>query len=436
MKQISLTVRLISLALALSLLVVILPQHIDAVDNSTYSQTTLSSEYLEKYYFFIQNQDFHVTGNQSNGGPLCRRNRQTGQVDILLSGNVTDLALASDRVFVIIDQGELGYVEIQTGDYYTLFKRQGLWRLLSFPSKLFYAIEQSVYSYNLDSSNEEHIATFVSMETYLPLNNRYISWVKTGEEFYVRDLQDNIDLQFNTYEQSLAYCRDATAIPEDIQESISRAARIASSAVGFPLPDYPIGSFFTDDHEYCGHHDDGICDFNEEACNCRYYSGSIQCAAFAKYAVDRYAHLSESQGDYIRQYNDAHDIIDEDTGVGGERFYTSLAQAPRGSYVRVSRNASSCFSGHSFVVVTNYPSEQKMTIYECNLYDNCQVTSRTVSYSELAKSYYMYFISFHEFSTAPTYYDQWSHRIPCSLPDCSGYVLEAHTSGSVCLICQ
>lgn len=187
--------------------------------------------------------------------------------------------------------------------------------------------------------------------------------------------------------------------------------------------DYPSGSYFTNDGGPCGHHGTGSCSYWGN-CNCKAYSGTIQCVALAKYASDRYAHKSDWNPSSA-------DIIETDIQFTSESqviaFFSSIQT---GAYIRLSYYSEAQYeqSGFHSMFFVKYDNNF-ITTYECNLAGNCNVRILRRTPSEFLSDYRnvwgIYRVS-HKFSNGPCLsYDTEYHKIYCSR-GCGGYIYEAH----------
>ena len=203
---------------------------------------------------------------------------------------------------------------------------------------------------------------------------------------------------------------EADAASQVEMQSYARAI----APVSLPLPEYPVGSYFTKDGEYCGHHDTGTCDYYG-GCNCKPYDASIQCVGFAKSASDRYAHRTS----WTRPDGDT----EWDVYIGTESLAKQfMVRMSRGSYVTFYSPS------HSFVVLST--SGSSMTTYDCNVNNDCRVTVENRTYASIASKYgtVEYGLT-HHFNGKVSKLNSQYHTVACS-SDCTGYTLQAHYASS------
>ncbi len=228
----------------------------------------------------------------------------------------------------------------------------------------------------------------------------------------VTQTSESMDVPVTMKLEAEPHLHDAEADAASQLEMQSYARAI--TPVSLPLPEYPAGSYFTKDGEYCGHHGDDTCDYYG-GCNCLPYDGSIQCIGFAKYACDRYAHRTawtRPDGDVERNV----DITDDYK----TKFF--IIRMGYGSYVTFYHPE------HSIVVLSTY--SDSFISYECNLYNDCRVTVETRSYLDISKKYGEKGVEYglsHHFNGKASKLNSQYHTVACS-SDCTGYTLKAHYS--------
>ncbi|MCM1299372.1 MAG: hypothetical protein NC203_04910 [Firmicutes bacterium] len=106
------------------------------------------------------------------------------------------------------------------------------------------------------------------------------------------------------------------------------------------------------------------------SCDCKYYAGSIQCMAFAKYCHTIYNKTKESDMDGI--HGDGSLV-----SLNKSNLYSYLTKAGKKSYLRN--------SGHSIFVVTY--TTTTVEFYDANYEGKCIVHHLNVSYDEFVKRF-------------------------------------------------
>lgn len=181
----------------------------------------------------------------------------------------------------------------------------------------------------------------------------------------------------------------------------------------YPLSNYPVGSYYTYNGTACSSHANCT---PSVSCNCKKYGGGIQCAGFARYASDQYAHLS-SWVNTNADYNNSTRTIS--SASGAQTLFSSFGV---GSYIRC---ANSGGGAHSFVIKTK--TSTGIEVYECNITGLCKVGVRTLTWSNI-NSYYSSIIESkkHTFDGLISKYNADQHKVKCSTTGCLGYIFQHH----------
>ena len=206
----------------------------------------------------------------------------------------------------------------------------------------------------------------------------------------------------------------------------------------FPLDEYPVGSYFTISGDACTDHSNKSITHYDGNCNCKVYGRASQCMGFARYASDRYAHLtfktSSSNGwlkqrgacAYINEKAPDEDNLDTATAVR-----EAFAKLTVGAYVRLNRldgETRAKDSGHSFVIV-KFTSNGVIT-YDCNVKGQCDISLVERTYNSIANSSFAYVANTvsHDFTGPIAKYSAAYHAVYCE--GCSGYILKSHYTTS------
>ena len=272
---------------------------------------------------------------------------------------------------------------------------------------------------------------------------------ENGEKYAYDIATDNMTWIESIYEVDELLTTPYTESVGDALGQINTYAMVPiETSISFPLSNYPVGSYFTDNGGPCYDHKTEYClpnYWDDDECNCKLYGWSAQCMGFARYASDQYAHLAfdeygstgwlDARGNCTTEYDAAStDVLDNAADVR-----SVFAHLTKGTYVRLERSV----GGHSFVIVRNLDTDgngdyDSVVTYDCNLDSSCGISLNTRTYSDIAGYYdYIENIVEHDFSEASTRYSFTYHLNGCS--GCSGYILEGHyttdSAGNTCDAC-
>ena len=88
---------------------------------------------------------------------------------------------------------------------------------------------------------------------------------------------------------------------------------------------------------------------------------------------------------------------------------------------------------NNYSVIILSTSNSQVTFYECNYDRKCGVSTRTVTYAKVSSEYATIELTLsHNFSDSSDYskYNASEHKVKCANTNCTGYIYEAHTSGT------
>lgn len=212
-----------------------------------------------------------------------------------------------------------------------------------------------------------------------------------------------------------------------------RAALPIGPYYRLPLPEYPTGSYFTNDGTPCVNHN-----------NCRRYACTNQCDGFARYVHEKYNHKLGSA--WSAPYEPAGDTSTAKkyyrfTSDSELRLYFSTLS--KSAYVRMSKdNAANDSNGdgsHSFVYI--YHSTNGAYLYEANRDNKCGVQYHFRTFTDIRGAYPYGFkhVSHHYAKTGVNVSTDY-HRVACTTSGCTAYIIDLHTNvstptGHICKVC-
>lgn len=181
---------------------------------------------------------------------------------------------------------------------------------------------------------------------------------------------------------------------------------------------YPDNSYFSTSGNACTHHyyTNANCTYTN-SCGCKAYSGAIQCVGFAKYAADKYAHLSSwnpvsgDKDDTDVRMKDESDVI---------AYFSKLTT---GAYVIMSKTGDTTYHACMFINL----SSTSVNTYDCNFTHDCKVSHKSYTFSEFMtfSPWVSYYVS-HSYGNQYGSYNSNYHKQYCTTSGCNGYRLEQH----------
>ncbi len=397
--------------------------------------TMLNEPYLTEYTPFIFTNyndfslvpDFLMKNFEYTEGSLYIRNNMTKESYLLLE-NVTDFGALNQQIYAIINKKQIGYVDLETSQYIELWnsKNADLHRILVSADHIYFADGDTIYRMLPSGDNVETIATFDGMQTYYPLSNYRISWVNAQGDCFVYHLDTGVQESYTVNDYTyLVLSSSIDELSQDINTAEINAAKLQND-ISLPLSEYPVGSYFNRyKNQPCTCHDSSNCGYSGN-CDCTPYFSSSQCMGFARYAADKYAHVSEN-GFNWRSPGD-HSI--KSTSVS-QSAYTSdynMQTYLSGTYMRVTATATN--QAHSILVSAN--SGSSLTIYECNYSGPCKIGTRVLTFAQFRAKYTINDVVKHNFTGTPEYYNTNYHKVPCNISGCTQACLLQPHSGSAC----
>ena len=187
----------------------------------------------------------------------------------------------------------------------------------------------------------------------------------------------------------------ATMKMDSYWETVESKSSVRTTYDRLPVPGYPNGSYYTDDHGPCSCHDE--CDIyipegeDDSRCyilgvgsgNCKRYdnTGSIQCKGFADYIYCLYNGVDIND----RYKIDTSSYASIPNNSTGEALLQNLfSSLPVGSNVRVVIRT----TGGKHSIIVSGKSSTGITVYDANSDgETCIVKNRTFTWSQLANKY-------------------------------------------------
>lgn len=221
-------------------------------------------------------------------------------------------------------------------------------------------------------------------------------------------------------------------VPAEIAELNMVTPYAISVPVTFPLPQYPVGSYFSETNEACTCHPDNCSIYG--GCDCIYYRGGIQCEGFGRYVLDRYANIISPKN--ASWYSDKDDHWHDDTiKFNGpeevKRFFQGSPYAKYGTYLRFDHMRSNGKMGTHTAIIAGITSTS-VTLYDANYTDSshpCMVQLITYSFSNFTEDFQaVNRIVAHSFTGTIEQATSKYHTVKCAYDGCEGYIYEEHAS--------
>lgn len=423
---------LLMVCICLSMVIPVLSTTFVYADN--YFSIDYSNEVSTLYFPFIYTDEDWLNQligeNSCTTGYVYCQNYSTGEIHLILSKPTKIILETPNALFCVTENNTIvrtDYLGLRQETIYTaaygsitVAARDGSDIYLSEDSNLVYFDAES-YSSTLLYRTENIVAM-------LPISEQRLTWRDSSGQEYLLDLSTKQNTALSDQDLNNLQYSNSTPV---VQSSITPYA--IQLQLDFPLPDYPAGSYFTNnglactDHSISGIHLAGTC-------NCKMYCGSTQCYGFALYASDQYVHISGNQGS--RGASCA--SIAGYTLKNASTAFSYFRSCPKGSYIRLSETAPSGEGNHSIVLVS--VSSSGITIYDCNYEGPCKVSYRFSTYSDLLYRYPYVANAIVHSLTDNRQYSSTYHKIYCSKAGCSGFIYEEHSSvnpgnNATCNVC-
>lgn len=210
-------------------------------------------------------------------------------------------------------------------------------------------------------------------------------------------------------------------------------AAILEPVTKFPLPEYPVGSYYTTTGQACTTHNDV---WNNPNRTCIMYRDAIQCEGFGRYVLDRYANILPSPNSSW-PLTDSHihnEKIAFNTQADVKNFFQNSEYAKYGTYLRFDHEKSNGDPGTHTAVIADITSTS-VTLYDANYTDSshyCMVQMKTYLFSNFIKDFQaINRIAAHSFDGAVKSQNATYHQIPCTVKGCNGYRLEEHYTTAI-----
>ncbi|MBQ3007679.1 MAG: DUF5050 domain-containing protein [Clostridia bacterium] len=164
--------------------------------------------------------------------------------------------------------------------------------------------------------------------------------------------------------------------------SLALTARVGEKTL--PTPEYPVGSYFTDNGEGCTDHRTGVCGWETEGrCNCKaFYNGvplkSVQCYAFARYIYNEcFGEIGETDSETSTNIGSI-----PQGSVTEEGFKALISKTKPGAHIRVRyiKADGVTVSTHSLIILDW--NDAGFSVLESNVDGQCGVGVRRIAYSD------------------------------------------------------
>ena len=393
--------------------------------------------------------DFFNEGELYQENRLYLKNYRTGETTLLVNKNVTESGARGTRIYYIADSNQVEYYDLDTNEITHIYSSTGkaLQNLYVTDVGIYFSEGYKILKAEYESGKVSTVGTYDGMRWFNILTNQQILMevgtddssdylilnTVSGEAVHYEDF-NTADYAAYMLVNSLRVVPLSDTVDEEAYSPYAYDVVNPKTSVSFPLSDYPSGSYYNNYsnkstpctcHKRSGSADK--CEYWN--CDCKMYRESMQCMAFARYAFDVYANMTESQ-----TITAAHHTVAGSSSDGLAQQTLDVKEYTKGTYLRVGPSKTS--ETHSFIIASNTAST--ITVYECNVGDTgqgCIVGMRTFTHEGFASKFYIFDIYKHSWSSYATKYSDRYHKRACSLGSCAGYILELHI-GASCTKCR
>ena len=321
--------------------------------------------YHESNEWFIEN----VIGPTScQEGYLYSKNLESGQIIKLVSQPVEIFREDESGVYFICENN-LFFVDYNGNNIEKVYAANGVLNteiLEVYGDDIYFCEGNKIVKYNRDTDTKSIVAKANNVTMLYIKSDKEIVYQNGNEVHYLninstsksRDVVIDDEYDYNSLFVSDSYDRYASSTKTVSKPVDTNLSNVTST--------YPIGSYFSDYRTKCTHH--GNCDYYG-GCDCVSYASSIQCMGYARWAFDKYAHLS-SWRDHVEGLDNSDVNFQDNSDVIA--FFSSCSA---GAYIRLKRSGSGDYGFHSIFYTRKTSSS--VTTYECNLYGGCEIKSIT-----------------------------------------------------------
>ncbi len=246
-------------------------------------------------------------------------------------------------------------------------------------------------------------------------DDEFLMYNSLTKESVTKDKGDIVDLYVFTYDEN------------ESEQSRTEPFYFRDPNMNAVLDLYPNGSYFTHNGQSCGQHpclhSDGSrwCSY-WDGCNCKSYTGAIQCFGFGKYAASKYAHLNGWNPVSADEYEPSARLTTKSEVIA----YFSKFNI--GSFLWLNNTSA---DNWRHCIFYGGITSNNIIIYDCNYgtasSNRCRVKHAIMTFSAFMSSYDdwgTYAVS-HNYSTC-TNYSSTYHKQFCS--NCSAFRYEEHYS--------
>ena len=374
--------------------------------------------------------EYVIGPSECENGYLYSKDLSTNTIRKLVNVQVDKMEETENCIYFIYDNTVYS-IDYLGKNLHIIFKgsRSLSKKILCYYKSMLYILDDNnLIGIDVENGSSSIVLGNVEMDKMYVKNDKEIVFSK-GEVHHIYNIiSGQIGTAYNDFDASIFYI-DSIEIEDD--SSTTGLLTLTNEQLDTNLiavfNEYPSGSYFSQDGLPCEHHlyNNNNCSY-WGYCNCKNYSGCIQCVAHAKYSSDNYAHKTNDWNAV------SGDIIETDiqfTSTSQVRvFFNSCVT---GAYIRLSHEseASQEQNGFHSMFYVNKTSTSVKT-YECNRNSNCnvEIINRTF---ESFENYYsdewgIYRVShkFH-YGNCVSYSSQY-HKRYCNSSGCGGYIYEAH----------
>lgn len=361
----------------------------------------------------------------------------TNTVVEITDATVVTFTTTTDNLFYVTVDGKL-YQSDFTGSFHTLLYQatQGTVTCLDYFNGNLTFIEGGIQVKVLDveeGTAEEVFANKDICSIFFFDDDKFI-WRDKEDQPYYYNITTKGTVSFNSeHEVNCVVAPYQTPILSEEEQASILAGATSRNNISFPLIEYGVS-----ENSYNFSYATALTYFNNgiksvPSCyhvsnsdptavfDCKNYAGSRQCDGFAKYAHDRYYHLStvRSSPSFVSD-----DMSYEVTLGSGEAVRDFFADLIEGTFIRYGKiKDGKHVEAHS--VVVSEVGGSGVWVYECNQDWKCGVFYTYYSFDQIAKNYLCahYYVK-HSFSGAPQCYNEDRHKLICE--NCSAYIVPKH----------
>lgn len=377
---------------------------------------------------FSWHRDFIGNCDDCIPGYLYVQDLETKEVWQVLNQNV-DCFISHEKMLYCITNGttvvQTDYQGTEIKDLY--FSVYGNLNNISLDSNALLLTDGNhVIRIDFDTGVVTNLAECKDIINIVPVSADCFAWTNKSYETYLHNIEtgteEAIDLTDLDRSETVQHNTELTLPGVEVYDFSE------STQETLPLSDYPSGSYFTKNGKACTDHGGSLGNpcLLDNSCNCLMHEYSIQCTGFAKYAFERYSHVSS----WIPRSDTAHREMNISIKTA-ESLLVFLRTTEVGSYLRLMRaDKPNAPEGHHSIIVAGYNSDS-ITVYDCNWTGACKVSYRTISLTDFVKKFdEIVSCVAHDYSGSILKDSSMYHQVRCSYSGCGGYVLRPHVTNN------